>query len=206
MRVIAIVGNKGGAGKTTLSLNIANGLNRKFKTAIIDADPQGSSLQWRSFGSDDSADVYEITDDLRGQINELEQEYDAVIIDCPPSVHAEQTNLALEISDHALIPVQPSPVDLWATVHIEQAVERARETNPQLKPLLIINQLEPRTMLSKIVREAVNEIGLPVANAVIRRRAVFRSSALEGKSVYDVGRRGDAAVEELEQLIQEFMQ
>lgn len=206
MRVIAIVGNKGGAGKTTLSLNIANGLNRKFKTAIIDADPQGSSLQWRAFGSDDSADVYEISDDLRGQLKELEQEYDAVIIDCPPSVHAEQTNLALEISDHALIPVQPSPVDLWATVHIEQAVEKARETNPRLKPLLIINQLEPRTMLSKIVREAVNEIGLPVANAVIRRRAVFRSSALEGKSVYDVGRRGDAAVEELEQLIQEFIQ
>lgn len=206
MKVIAIVGNKGGAGKTTLSLNIANGLNRKFKTAIIDADPQGSSLQWRAFGSDDSADVYEISDDLHGQLKELKKEYDAVIIDCPPSVHAEQTNLALEISDHALIPVQPSPVDLWATVHIEKAVERARETNPQLKPLLIINQLEPRTMLSKIVREAVNEIGLPVANAVIRRRAVFRSSALEGKSVYDVGRRGDAAVEELEQLIQEFMQ
>ena len=206
MKVIAIVGNKGGAGKTTLSLNIANGLNRKFKTAIIDADPQGSSLQWRAFGSDDSADVYEISDDLHGQLKELKKEYDAVIIDCPPSVHAEQTNLALEVSDHALIPVQPSPVDLWATVHIEKAVERARETNPQLKPLLIINQLEPRTMLSKIVREAVNEIGLPVANAVIRRRAVFRSSALEGKSVYDVGRRGDAAVEELEQLIQEFMQ
>ena len=206
MKVIAIVGNKGGAGKTTLSLNIANGLNRKFKTTIIDADPQGSSLQWRAFGSDDSADVFGISENLHDQLKELKSKYDAVIIDCPPSVHAEQTNLALEVSDHALIPVQPSPVDLWATVHIEQAVERARETNPRLKPLLIINQLEPRTMLSKIVREAVNEIGLPVANAVIRRRAVFRSSALEGKSVYDVGRRGDAAVEELEQLIQEFMQ
>lgn len=206
MKVIAIVGNKGGAGKTTLSLNIANGLNRKLKTAIIDADPQGSSLQWRAFGSDDSADVYEISDNIRDQLKELKHKYDAVIIDCPPSVHAEQTNLALEISDHALIPVQPSPVDLWATVHIEQAIERAREINPQLKPLLVINQLEPRTMLSKIVREAVNEIGLPVADAVIRRRAVYRSSALEGKSIYDVGRRGDAAVEELEQLIQEFIQ
>lgn len=206
MKVIAIVGNKGGAGKTTLSLNIANGLNRRFKTAIIDADPQGSSLQWRAFGSDDSADVYGISENLRDQLKDLKSQYDAVIIDCPPSVHAEQTNLALEVSDHALIPVQPSPVDLWATVHIEQAVEKARVTNPQLKPLLVINQLEPRTMLSKIVREAVNEIGLPVADAVIRRRAVFRSSALEGKSIYDVGRRGDAAVEELEQLIQEFMQ
>jgi len=206
MKIIAIVGNKGGAGKTTLSLNIANGLNKKFKTAIIDADPQGSSLQWRAFGQDDSVDVYKMGDDLRHQLSELEQQYECVVIDCPPSVHAEQTHLALEISDHALIPVQPSPVDLWATVHIEQAVEKAKQTNAQLKPLLVINQMEPRTMLSKIVREAVNEIGLPVADSVIRRRAVFRSSALEGKSIYDVGRRGDAAVEELEQLIQEFMQ
>ena len=206
MRIIAIVGNKGGAGKTTLSLNIANGLNKKFTTAIIDADPQGSSLQWRAFGSENSVDVYELTDDLQNQIDELKHQYDAVVIDCPPSVHAEQTNLALEICDHALIPVQPSPVDLWATVHIEQAVENARKVNPDIQPLLVINQMEPRTMLSKIVREAVNEIGLPVADAVIRRRAVFRSSALEGKSIYDVGRRGAAAVEELEQLIQEFIQ
>jgi len=130
MKVIAIVGNKGGAGKTTLSLNIANGLNRKFKTAIIDADPQGSSLQWRAFGSDDSADVYAISNNLRDQLKELKHQYHAVIIDCPPSVHAEQTNLALEISDHALIPVQPSPVDLWATVHIEQAIERREKPTP----------------------------------------------------------------------------
>ena len=206
MSVIAIVGNKGGAGKTTLSLNIANGLNKKLKTAIIDADPQGSSLQWRAFSEDDAVSVYGIDEDLKQQINDLKQQYEAVVIDCPPSVHAEQTNLALEVCDKALIPVQPSPVDLWATVHIEQAVEKAKQVNPGIQPLLVINQLEPRTMLSKIVRDAVSEIGLPVADAMIRRRAVFRSSALDGKSIYDVGRRGEAAVEELENLIQEFMQ
>lgn len=206
MSIIAIVGNKGGAGKTTLSLNIASGLNNRARTAIIDADPQRSSLQWRAFAESDAVSVYEANEELASQARMLMQDYERVVIDCPPSVFAPQTNEALVVSDRAVIPVQPSPMDLWATVHIVEAVEKAQQSNPGLRPLLVINQLEPRTMLSKLVREAVQEIGIPVAEAMIRRRAIFRSSALEGKSIYEVGRRGDAAIEEIEQLIQEIMQ
>ena len=206
MSIIAIVGNKGGAGKTTLSLNIASGLKNRGNTAIIDADPQRSSLQWRAFAQDDAVSVYEANKDLGAQARILKQDYDKIVIDCPPSVFAPQTSEALGVSDHAVIPVQPSPMDLWATVHIVEAVEVARETNPELKPLLVINQLEPRTILSKLVRDAVQEIGIPVADAMIRRRAIFRSAALEGKSIYEVGKRGADAVEEIEKLIQEIMQ
>jgi len=206
MSIIAIVGNKGGAGKTTLSVNLASGLNKRSRTAIIDADPQRSSLQWRAFSENETVPVYAAEEDLNEQADALRQDYDRIIIDCPPSVYAPQTNKALVISEHAVIPVQPSPMDLWATVHIVEAVEKAQETNPDLKPLLVINQLEPRTLLSRLVREAVQEIGIPVADAMIRRRAIFRSSALDGKSVYETGRRGDAAVEEIEYLIQEIVQ
>ena len=206
MSIIAIVGNKGGAGKTTLSINLATGLNNRLKTAIIDADPQRSSLQWRAFSESDALSVYAADEALHDQVNEISQDYDQIIIDCPPSVYAPQTNQALAISKHAVIPVQPSPMDLWATVHIVEAVENAQQDNPGLAPLLVINQLEPRTVLSRLVREAVSEIGIPVADAMIRRRAIFRSSALEGKSVYDVGRRGAPAVEEIENLIQEIIQ
>jgi len=206
MSIIAIVGNKGGAGKTTLSVNLATGLNKRSRTAIIDADPQRSSLQWRAFAENDIVQVYAAEDELQVQAEDLKQKYDRIIIDCPPSVYAPETNKALVISQHAVIPVQPSPMDLWATVHIVEAVEKAQETNPGLKPLLVINQLEPRTLLSRLVREAVQEIGIPVADAMIRRRAIFRSTALDGKSVYEAGRRGDAAVEEIEYLIQEIIQ
>ena len=58
--------------------------------------------------------------------------------------------------------------------------------------------------MSRVVREAVEEIGLPVAETALRRRAIYRNSALEGKSVFDMGKRGADAAEELEQLMQEI--
>jgi chromosome partitioning protein len=206
MPVIAMVGNKGGAGKTTLAVNFAAALAQRASTAVLDADPQGSTLQWHAFADDDNAlSVFEATADLQTQAGELHPHYHYIVIDCPPSVHASQTHAALQVSDIALIPVQPSPVDLWATVHIERAIAQARNSNPGLNAVLVINQLEPRTTLSRLVREALAELELPVAETPVRRRAVYRASALEGKSVFDMGRRGADAAAELDQLIKEVI-
>ena len=206
MPVIALVGNKGGAGKTTLAINLAAGLAKHGGVAVIDADPQGSSLQWSAFATDASTPpVVALADRLENQVDELLQTYRYLVIDCPPSVHAPQTGSVLRVGDLALVPVQPSPLDLWATVHIEQAITEARQSNPGLQTLLVINQLEPRTTLSRLVRDALSEIAFPVAKTAVRRRAIYRASALEGKSVFDMGRRGADAVAELDQLIQEVM-
>jgi chromosome partitioning protein len=206
MPIIAVVGNKGGAGKTTLSVNIAAGISRTSSIAMIDADQQGSSLQWRAIAGDNvSFPVYAPTFSLRDQAKKYASHNEYVLIDCPPSVHAPQTVSVLEFADMALIPVQPSPVDLWATVHIEKAINEAKEVNPALKAILVINQLESRTTLSKLVREVLKEIALPVAETSIRRRAIYRNTALEGKSVFNVGKRGADAAEELNQLIQEII-
>jgi chromosome partitioning protein len=206
MPVIAFVGNKGGAGKTTLSVNLAAGLAKQTSAIVVDADPQGSAIQWNAFtDSDASISVLEARGDLNIQLNELSQEYDYIVVDCPPSVHASQTIRVLEVSDLALIPVQPSPVDLWATVHTEKAVQHARQTNTNLRAVLVINQLETRTTLSRLVRDALSEIGLPVAKTALHRRAVFRNSALEGKNVFEMGRRGIEAASEIDELIHEVI-
>ena len=153
MPIIAIVGNKGGAGKTTLSVNLAAGISREHSVVMIDADPQGSSLQWRSIAGDNVFfPVYAPTFSLREQAKQYAVKNEYILIDCPPSVHAPQTLAALEFADLALIPVQPSPIDLWATVHIEKAINEAREVNPALKEILVINQIEARNTLSKLVR------------------------------------------------------
>ena len=205
MPVIAVVGNKGGAGKTTLSVNLAVGLAKQTRSVLVDADPQGSASQWRAILGDETVPVHTAIAELETLASELSQDYDYVVIDCPPSVDSPQTTSALRVVDLALIPVQPSPMDLWASIHIEQAVARAHETNPSLPASLVINQLEPRTPLSRAVGQAPSEIELPVANATLRRRAIYRNSAMEGKSVFEMGRRGADAAAELDQLIQELM-
>lgn len=204
MAVIALVGNKGGAGKTTLAVNLATTLARQGATVVFDADPQGSALQWRRIsGSDAAPRVIDTAWDLEQAFRRDAGRFDHIVIDCPPSVHAPQTHAALELSDIALIPVQPSPLDLWATVHTEQAIERARKPNPGLRALLVINQLEPRTRLSRLIRQALAELELSAADTAIRRRAVYRASVLEGKSVFDMGRSGAAAAAEIQNLISE---
>jgi len=206
MPVIALVGNKGGAGKTTLSVNIAAGLAKKTRTVVVDADPQGSAIQWNAFTESSTAiSVIEARSDLNVQLKELSENYDYIVVDCPPSVHASETIKVLEISDLALIPVQPSPVDLWATVHTEKAVQRARISNTGLQAILVINQLETRTTLSRLVRDALSEIDLPVARTALHRRAIFRNSALEGKNIFEMGRRGADAAREIDELIDEVI-
>lgn len=206
MPVIALVGNKGGAGKTTLTVNLAVGLGRLGHIVILDTDPQGSSAQWRAIADDDSLPaVISATEHLVETVHDLNSHFDYVVVDCPPSVQAPQTRAILQASDVALIPVQPSPFDLWASIHIENAVTDTRIGNPALQALLVINQLEPRTTLSQLMHEALAEIQVPVAKTSIQRRAVYRASALEGRSVYSMGKRGAAAVAELEQLIQEVI-
>lgn len=206
MAVVALVGNKGGAGKTTLAVNLATLLAADAATVVLDADPQGSVLQWQSIGGREAGPtVVNSADDLTGVYERTAERFEHIVIDCPPSVHAPQAHAALELADVALIPVQPSPLDLWATVHIENAVERACGTNPKLAAMLVINQLEPRTRLSRLMRQALAELDLDAADTAIRRRAVYRASVLEGRSVSDMGPGAACAAAEIRSLISEVM-
>jgi chromosome partitioning protein len=206
MPIVALVGNKGGTGKTTLCVNLAAVLSRAAPTIILDADPQGSSLQWRELAeSDGTVAVVNAVDDVESVVRSSHREHGYIVIDCPPSVHAVQTARVLSMCDVALIPVQPSPLDIWATVHIEDKVEEAQRINPGLRAVLVINQLEPRTKLSQLMRQALAELRLPVAQTAIRRRVAYRSSVLDGRTVMDTGTRGSAAADDIRQLIEEVL-
>ena len=207
MPVIALVGNKGGIGKTTLCINLASAFAERDATVVLDADPQQSSHNWHAIGDGGSAfPVIATVKDVAKAAVEHADTARYVLIDCPPSVHSRQTSDALSHADLALIPVQPSPLDLWASAQIEDEVGRARELNPDLRALLVINQLEPRTRLSQVMRDALAELSLPAAQSAISRRMVFKKSVLQGRSVLNVGSQGAAAAEEIRQLVDEMVE
>lgn len=206
MPVIALVGNKGGAGKTTLCINLACGLQRRCPTVLLDADPQLSSLQWSEIAGDRRpVSVVDAVEDVAGMARQHRDHYECVVIDCPPAVQSGQTRQAMACSDIVIIPVLPSPLDLWASTHVEQELAWARSMNPGIRALMVINQLEPQTRLSRLMNDALAEIGLPVAATAIRRRMVYRNAMLRGLSVLDAGSSAGPAAEEIQQLVEEVM-
>ncbi|MDW8323801.1 MAG: ParA family partition ATPase [Burkholderiales bacterium] len=204
-QVIAVLNQKGGAGKTTLAMNLAAGLARRGETVVIDLDPQRSACQWAAQGTVPfPATVKQLTGawDARS-LHQGFRAYRHVVLDCPPAVDSPASQQALRACDLALIPVLPSPVDLWASLRLPQEVAEAGRVNPRLRAYLVLNQLEPKSALSAAMHEALAEFGLPVLRAGLRRRAAYRTAALEGVSVYELGRRGLEAVAEIEALIEE---
>lgn len=206
MTVIALAGNKGGSGKTTLAINLASALSRHGSVIILDADPQGSCVHWYTatdgYGS---VPVLAASDEVSDVVAFNLGVSDYLVIDCPPSVHAPQTLAALVHADVVLIPVIPSPLDIWAGLHVTPVVEQVKNKNPGLQAQLVINQLEPQTRLSQLARQALDEVGLPTAATALRRRMAYRRAMLEGRSVMEMGKRGADAAREIEQLTAELV-
>lgn len=207
-RTIALANLKGGCGKSTLALNLAAGLVRRGSTTLVDADPQGALLHWADWaGSDgDLPALLQAGKNPGAVLGQAVQDSHYVVVDCPPSVDMDITGQCLQQADLVLIPVLPSPLDLWASAGTVAAVERARQDNPGLRAWLVLNQTEPRSAMSRAIGGAVASLDVPVLDTRIRRRAAYRTSAVEGRSVYQLGARGAAAMNEIEDLIQEVLQ
>ena len=205
-RIIAVLNQKGGTGKTTLALNLAAGLARRAPTAVADADPQRSISQWIAMSEDNALPpVTQISIDPAATLAHLKRGYRYVVVDCPPTVSGPIIEAVMGAADVVLIPVLPSPLDLWASVEMAALVGEARKKYPALQAYLILNQVETRNALSRVMQQAVAEFDVPLLQANVQRRAAYRSAAVEGVSVYGLGSRGLLAVEDIEAIIEELL-
>lgn len=204
--VISVANLKGGSGKTTLAMNLAAGLAKRGRTLVIDADPQGSASQWAGSGVNGTAYPLSViaVGNLSRDVRAFVPDYRYIVIDCPPSLESQVAQSSLEVADQVLIPVLPSPMDLWASVRMAKAVQNAKLDNPRLKAWLVLNQVEARNSLSRSMKEALDEFEIPALSNSVQRRAIYRSAALEGASVYDVG-RGKPAAAEIDAIIDEVL-
>lgn len=204
-RVITVAQQKGGAGKTTLAVNIAVTLaGEGLSVALLDTDPQGSLGRWfmtrrETLGA---AGVDFSTSSAWGvsyEVEKLRRNVDIVIIDTPPKVDSD-LRPALREADAILVPIAASLVDLWAT---EGVLDLARREGK--RPKLVLNRVKRGTRLDGEIRAAAAGLEGDLLSSVLAHRVVYAESLGQGLGVTEVQKRGPA-VDELRALVAEVMQ
>ena len=211
-KVVAVVNQKGGSGKTTLTMQLAGTLaKRGVKVLVVDADSQGTATRWSSSAPEDTpfpAAVVGLStagNKVHREVAKFTDDYGLIMIDCPPAVESSVLQSALLIADLALIPIIPSPPDLWAAVGIRQLIETLNTINEDLQARLVINNLEPRTSLAKEALDILPELGIPLLRTILHHRTAYRQSAVFGGMVHHLGRKASPAIREIEALADEVL-
>jgi chromosome partitioning protein len=208
-QVIAVVNQKGGAGKTTLAMLLAGCLaEHGARVLLADADPQNTACRWASAGQGFPARVEDVSGEdekLHKHLRKRLDHFDYIVIDSPPAASAPTTTSALRLASLALVPVIPSPLDLWASLRIRSAIDAARVRNPELRARLVLNQAQLNTVLAREVLSMLPEFGIPLLAAQLKQRTAYRQCAALGATVAALGRRAALAGQEVESLRREIL-
>lgn len=198
--IVALLNRKGGVGKTTLALHLAGHWDRQGKrVTLIDADPQGSALDWseqrpprrleRLFGVIGLA-----RDTLHRQARELARDADHIVIEGPPRI-AALLRSALLAADAVLVPAQPSPFDGWASAEMLAMIAEARIFRPALVTRFVLNRCPARTIIARETAQSLADHDPPTLAASISQCVIFADTARTDRFVFEQGGNGTAARE-----------
>jgi chromosome partitioning protein len=212
--IVAVANMKGGCGKTTTCMNLATGLaSAGYRVLLVDADPQGSAMQWRGMRTDERAPFEVIALPTAAVARELRavaanSSYEVILIDCPAGgldktrePGQDIARAAVRIANAVIVPIRPSPVDYVACSNIMPMLADVAAARGDLRVMLLINQKQGSSRLGKQAREAALEFfvtpGLEVKllETEINMRTIYAEAALAGQTVLEYGDDVKAAQE-----------
>ena len=203
MKIIAVLNQKGGVGKTTLATNIATKLHlNKSRVLLIDSDPQGSARDWHACGNSEIAVVGIDRPTLDKDIKKIANDFEWVIIDGAPQL-TDMAISAIKCADLIIMPVQPSPYDIWASEALVDLVKhRQQHTDGQPKAYFCISRKIASTSLGSEVIEALQGYSLPIMKSYTSQRIVYAKSAADGQTVFDT--TNNDAIQEITNIVNEI--
>ncbi len=207
-KIIAILNQKGGSGKTTMAINLARALQLPKKNnnvLLIDSDPQGSATDWNAASKGTLLPVISMDKPtLDKDIKTVKNNHDWVVIDGAPQIASLMAS-AIKCADVVLIPVQPSPFDIWACSDLVDIIKARQKTasGKQLKAAFVISRMIKNTQLSKKAANALLEYDLPVFNSYTCQRIIYAESAIDGLTVLDSTPSGIAS-REIKKIVKEL--
>lgn len=205
MPVISILNQKGGSGKTTIAINLARAYQLQgHSVLLVDSDKQGSSRDWQSAEPNNPipllvSDQVSIDKDLKKVI----EKYNYIIIDGSPQA-TEIAVATIRASDFILIPMQPSPFDIWASSNLIELVKQGERANPKLKAGIVLTRLVKNTKIGNEVSQIIHDFELPVLNSAISQRTCYPYSASLGQTIFDTERPSSDPVSEINALANEI--
>ena len=187
-KVISLANQKGGSGKTTLSANLSVlWSNSGYKVAIVDADNQRSISNWynsrkKYYGENDTGIAHYLFDsiDFSQSIKDIKKKFDFVIIDSPPSITMTSITI-IRSSNHIFVPVQPSPLDLLATIPFLDLISKENK-----KSTIILNRVLPRARLTEAMILRLRYSGASIARSKISSRVIFAETFTVGRGATDI--------------------
>jgi len=196
MHVIAVLNQKGGSGKTTIATHLARAFQLNGKDVLlVDSDPQGSARDWAAVLEEQPVPVVGIDRPTIARDLKSVARTDYVIIDGAPQA-ADLAVSAIKAATAILIPVQPSPYDIWATADLVELIkERIELTDGRLRAAFVVSRAIKGTKIGAEVAGALEEYGLPVLDARITQRVIYPGTAAAGTTVMDAEPESDAAKE-----------
>ncbi len=208
-KIIALLQQKGGASKTTNSINLLRAIQKDgHKVLLVDSDPQGSARDWNAINDGAIFPVVGLDrKTLATDILSIKDQFDYVIIDGAPQI-AELSVAAIKCADAILIPVQPSPFDIWSSEELVQLIKARQEiTDGKPKAAFLVSRVIRNTNLGKDVNEALESYGLPIFKSFTNQRISYAESIAKGETVLES--KDDAAIKEIQAIKDElyaFMQ
>jgi chromosome partitioning protein len=196
MYTIAVLNQKGGTGKTTISVHLARALQMEGQDVLlIDSDTQGTARDWSAAREEQPLIVVGIDrPTLDRDIKKLGHR-DFIIIDGAPKL-SDMATSAIKAADLVLIPVQPSPYDIWASSDlVEKVKQRIEITDGILKAAFVISRVIVGTKIGKEIIDTLAEYQLPVLKSTISQRVIFPTSAAKGQTVMEYEPTSQAAIE-----------